>query len=185
MPFATRLATRLCLVLISTRNICSGHHLEVADLLASASSHETALGAAVLLEQSSAHYFKAEMYRKYAFHMLMSGHMFRTAEQEHHAFRCFTSALYIYRDGKWEELHNHLRSALAAQLFSMGRMAIALQLYAKLVGCSEGGRVSIKSQQKFVNNLLEICNDHNKKALAGADRMAALLAGDIVREALV
>lgn len=172
-PVATRLATRLCLVLISTRNICSGRHLEVADLLASASSHETALGAAVLLEQSSAHYYKAEMYRKYAFHMLMSGHMFRTAEQEHHAFRCFTSALYIYRDGKWEELHNHLRSALAAQLFSMGRMAISLQLYAKLVGTTDGGRVSVKSQQKFVNNLLEICNDHTKKALAGADRMAA------------
>lgn len=145
----------------------------MADLLASASSHETALGAAVLLEQSSAHYYNAAMYRKYAFHMLMSGHMFRSAEQEHHAFRCFTSSLYIYRDGRWEELHNHLRSALAAQLFSMGRMAIALQLYAKLVGSTEGGRVSVKSQQKFVHNLLEICNEHNKKALVGADRMTA------------
>jgi hypothetical protein len=172
-PLATRLATRLCLVLTATRSICANRHLEVADLLASASSHETALGAAVLLEQSAAQYFQAEMYRKYAFHMLMSGHMFRTAEQEAHAFRCFTSALYIYREDKWEELHNHLRSALAAQLFSMGRMSIALQLYCKLVGSSEGGRVSIKSQQKFVTNLLEICNDHKKAALAAADRMAA------------
>lgn len=170
---ATRLATRLCLVLVSTSNICNERHLEVADLLASASSHETSLGAAVLLEQSSSHYFQAEMYRKYAFHMLMAGHMFRSAEQEHHAFRCFTSALYIYRDSKWEELHNHLRSALAAQLYSMGRMAVALQLYAKLVGSTEGGRVSSKSQQKFVNHLLEICNEHPKKALVGADRMAA------------
>jgi ER-Golgi trafficking TRAPP I complex 85 kDa subunit len=172
-PISTRLATRLCLVLLAARHICSGRHLEVADLLASASSHETALGAAVLLEQSSAHYYKAEMYRKYAFHMLMSGHMFRTAEQEHHAFRCFTSALYIYRDGKWDELHNHVRSAVAAQLFSMGRMSIALQLYAKLLGTTGGGRVSVKSQQKFIQNLLEICNDHRKKALSGADRMAA------------
>jgi tetratricopeptide (TPR) repeat protein len=172
-PLATRLATRLCLVLIAARNICSGRHLEVADLLASASSQETALGAAVLLEQSSAHYYQAEMYRKYAFHMLMSGHMFRTSEQEHHAFRCFTSALYIYRDGKWDELHNHVRSAVAAQLFSMGRMSVALQLYAKLLGTTGGGRVSVKSQQKFVQNLLEICNDHRKKALSGADRMLA------------
>ena len=170
---STRLATRLCLVLISTRNICTGYHLEVADLLASASSNENALGAAVLLEQGSSHYFHAEMYRKYAFHMLMSGHMFRAADQNHHAFRCFASALYIYRDGRWEELHNHLRSALAAQVYSMGRMAIALQLYAKLVGSTQGGRVSVKSQQKFVNHLLEICNEHPKKALAGADRMAA------------
>jgi len=172
-PKATRLATRLCLVLMSTRNICEERHLEVADLLASASSHETSLGAAVLLEQSSAHYFFAELYRKYAFHMLMSGHMFRSAEQEQHAFRCFASALYIYRDSRWEELHNHLRSALAAQLYGMGRMATSLQLYAKLVGTTEGGRVSSKSQQKFVNHLLEICNEHPKKALVGADRMAA------------
>jgi ER-Golgi trafficking TRAPP I complex 85 kDa subunit len=170
---ATRLATRLCLVLIAARNICSGRHLEVADLLASASSQETALGAAVLLEQSAAHYYQAEMYRKYAFHMLMSGHMFRTSEQEHHAFRCFTSALYIYRDGKWDELHNHVRSAVAAQLFSMGRMSVALQLYAKLLGTTGGGRVSVKSQQKFVQNVLEICSDHRKKALSGADRMLA------------
>jgi hypothetical protein len=63
-PRSTRSATRLCLVLISTKNICVDRHLEVADLLASASSHETSLGAAVLLEQSSSHYFMAEMYRK-------------------------------------------------------------------------------------------------------------------------
>ncbi|GKY94633.1 hypothetical protein MPSEU_000428800 [Mayamaea pseudoterrestris] len=169
----TRLATRLCLVLTATRNICDDKHVEVGDLLASASSHETSLGAAVLLEQSSAHYFRAGMYRKYAFHMLMSGHMFRSAEQEHHAFRCFTSALYIYRYSKWDELHNHLRSALAAQLYSMDRLAMSLQLYAKLVGSSSGGRVSSKSQQKFVNHLLEICNDNPKKALVGADRMAS------------
>jgi tetratricopeptide (TPR) repeat protein len=172
-PHSTRLATRLCLLITSTQNITTGRELEVADLLASASSHETSLGAAVLLEQSSAFYFKAAMYRKYAFHMLMSGHMFRSASQEHHAFRCFTSALYVYRHGKWKELHDHLRSALAAQLYTMGRMSVSLQLYAKLVGTASGGKVSVKSQQKFLGHLLEICRDHRKKALAGADRMAA------------
>eukprot|EP00547_Thalassionema_nitzschioides_P005452 CAMPEP_0194202854 /NCGR_PEP_ID=MMETSP0156-20130528/2775_1 /TAXON_ID=33649 /ORGANISM="Thalassionema nitzschioides, Strain L26-B" /LENGTH=1887 /DNA_ID=CAMNT_0038928459 /DNA_START=174 /DNA_END=5837 /DNA_ORIENTATION=- len=188
-PAATRLATRLCLVLSScfvvtpssssttetnsTAQSTIDRHLEVADLLASASSHETSLGAAVLLEQSSAHYYKACMYRKYAFHMLMSGHMFRSAHQEHHAFRCFTSALYIYQhDGQWKELHNHLRSALAAQLYSLDRMAISVELYAKLVGTTGGGRVSVKSQQKFLHHLVEICEHHSKKALVGADRMA-------------
>ena len=173
-PHATRLATRLCLLLAtaSEGNLTRGRELEVADLLASASSHESSLGAAVLLEQSSAFYYMAGMYRKYAFHMLMSGHMFRTAGQDHHAFRCFTSALYIYRHGQWNELHNHLRSALAAQLYTMGRMSLALVLYAKLVG-GKGGKISSKSQQKFLHHLLEICEQHPKPALAGADRMAA------------
>ena len=170
-PPSTRSASRLCLVMTNSSPICTGRNLEMADLLAAASSNETALGAAVLLEQSSSHYFQDEKYRKYSFHMLMSGHMFRTASQEHHAFRCFTSALHIYRDAQWEELHNHIRSALAAQLYSMGRMSLALQLYAKLVGCRDAPRVSVKSQQKFVNHVLEICNEHFKKALAGADCM--------------
>lgn len=170
-PHATRLATRLRLLLATASEVLTmGRELEVADLLASASSHESSLGAAVLLEQSSAFYYEATMYRKYAFHMLMSGHMFRTANQDHHAFRCFTSALYIYRHGKWDELHNHLKSASAAQLYSMGRMSVALMLYATLVEGS--GKVSEKSQQKFLSHLLEICLDHPRKALVGADRMA-------------
>mmetsp|Transcript_22289 Transcript_22289/g.55070 ORF Transcript_22289/g.55070 Transcript_22289/m.55070 type:complete len:1626 (+) Transcript_22289:223-5100(+) len=172
-PHATRLASRLCLLIATASDaLTRGRELEVADLLASASSHESSLGAAVLLEQASSFYFQAEMHRKYSFHMLMSGHMFRTAGQDNHAFRCFTSALYVYRHGSWNELHNHLRSALAAQLYSMGRMSIALILYAKLVGTSSGGKVSAKSQQKFLSHLLEICENHPKPALAGADRMA-------------
>jgi hypothetical protein len=62
---------------------------------------------------------------------------------------------YIYHHGQWDELHNHLRSARAAQLYSLGRMAISAELDAKLVGTTGGGRVSVKSQQKFVNHLLE------------------------------
>ena len=168
---ATRLASRLCLVLSSAIHMTEDRPLEVADLLASASSHETSLGAAVLLEQSSAHYYRAGMCRKYAFHMLMSGHMFRSAAQEHHAFRCFTSALYIYNDGRWDELHNHLRSALAAQLYSLGRMSVSVTLYAKLVGTRSGGRVSTKSQQKFIQHLVEICQGHTGMAMVGSDRM--------------
>lgn len=170
---ATQLATRLCLVMASATPVIQDRPLEVADLLASASSHETPLGAAVLLEQSSAHYYRAGMYRKYAFHMLMAGHMFRSALQEHHALRCFTSALYIYHDGRWDELHNHLRSALAAQLYSLGRMSVSVELYAKLVGTRSGGRVSVKSQQKFIQHLTEICLEHTEKAMVGADRMLA------------
>eukprot|EP00980_Cylindrotheca_fusiformis_P016923 scaffold5156_cov143-Cylindrotheca_fusiformis.AAC.3 len=172
-PHATRLATRLSLLLATgSEALTKGRELEVADLLASASSHESSLGAAVLLEQASAFYYHAEMPRKYSFHMLMSGHMFRTAGQDQHAFRCFTSALYVYRHGAWHELHNHLRSALAGQLYTMGRYSVALILYAKLVGTSSGGRVSPKTQQKFLSHLLEICEKHPKPALAGADRMS-------------
>jgi hypothetical protein len=43
----------------------------------------------------------------------------------------------------------------------MGRMSIALQLYAKLLGATGVGRVSVKSQQKIIQRLQEISNDLN------------------------
>jgi hypothetical protein len=171
-PYATRLATRLCLVLSSTRSLTEGKHMEIADLLASASSHETPLGAAVLLEQSSAHYYRAGMLRKYAFHMLMAGHMFRSAGQERHSFRCFAASLYVYHGERWEELRSHLSTALAAQLYGMGHFALSMQFYAKLISAG-GGRVSVRSQQKFVNHIVDICRDHQSSAIIAVDRMNA------------
>jgi len=168
----TRLATRLSLVMaMSSNTIAKNRSLECADLLASVGSYESSLGAAVLMEQSSVFFYKARMSRKYAFHMLMSGHMFQKSGQHHHAFRCFASAMYVYHNEKWGILYNHLKTALVSQLFTMGRMSVALVLYAKLVGVHGGGKVSITSQQKFVQNLVEICENHTKAALAGADRM--------------
>jgi hypothetical protein len=169
-PYATRLATRLCLVLSSTRSLTEGKHMEIADLLASASSHETPLGAAVLLEQSSVHYYRAGMLRKFAFHMLMAGHMFRSAGQERHAFRCFAASLHVYHGERWDELRSHLRTALAAQLYGMGQFALSMQFYAKLISAG-GGRVSVRSQQKFLNHIVDICKDHQSSAIVAVDRM--------------
>jgi len=170
---AKRCATRLCLILSSTRILCKNRDVEIADLLASASSSETPLGAAVLLEQSSAHYYRGGMYRKFGFHMLMAGHMFRSAGQEGHTIRCFTSAMYIFESGKrrWDTLSNHLISALAGQLYGMDRMGLSLQLYARLVGTQGGGRVSVRSQQKFLDHLKEICRKYKRDAMIGAEQM--------------
>jgi len=171
--YITRLATRLSLILaLSSGIVGKGRSLECADLLASVSSYESSLGAAVLMEQSSVFFYKARMSRKYAFHMLMSGHMFQKSGQHQHAFRCFVSAMYIYRNESWDKLYNHLKTAVAAQLYTMNRMSVALVLYAKLIGVNGGGKVSVQSQQKFLQNLIEICENHTKAAIAGADRMA-------------
>ena len=143
--------------------------MEIADLLASASSHETPMGAAVLLEQSSAHYYRAGMLRKYAFHMLMAGHMFRSAELERHAFRCFAASLYVYHGERWGELRSHLSTALAAQLYGMGQFALSMQFYAKLISAG-GGRVSVRSQQKFINHIVDICIEHQSSAIVAVER---------------
>jgi len=83
----TRLASRLSLVVCGS-NICDGRHYAYAECLGSSSVHETSVISAVLLEQAASHYFQASMFRKYAFHLIMAGHIYRsTNKQEKHAAR--------------------------------------------------------------------------------------------------
>lgn len=91
--FPTRCSTRVCLLLSSSKILSQERELETADSLAAASSKETPLAAAILLEQSASHYYQAGMVRKFAFHMLMAGHMFRSAGQDYHSVRCFASSM--------------------------------------------------------------------------------------------
>jgi hypothetical protein len=170
---ATRCVTRLSLLLSASPSLCDNHHLDIAKLLGNASSKETPLSGAILLEQSSSHYFRAGMYRKFAHHILMAGHLFRSAGQEQHALRCFASSMYIYHGSNrvWIDLFDHVTSALAAQLYAMKRMELCFELYAKLVASTGKGRVSVKSQQKFLDNLLKICRGFESQALRGIENV--------------
>lgn len=169
---ATRLATRLCFVLsriTPTSTLTPSKLVEIADLLASASSHETPLGAAILLEQASRHYLAAAHWNKYAFHMLMSGHMYRSSRLERHAARCFTASLTIYqRCPQWKELVDHLLSALAQQLYSTEYYSLALLIYVQLMDGSTSGKINSKNLYKFWNHILEICKSKPSEAQVSA-----------------
>lgn len=77
----------------------------------------------------------------------------------------------MYQSERWGELRSHLRSALAWQLYGMGRYALSMQFYAKLIRTIGGGRISSRSQQKFLTNIVNICKDHQPSALLAIDRM--------------
>jgi hypothetical protein len=187
---STRLGTRLCLVMsaaspIANASTCvslpspqssaSARLLDIADLLASASSHETPLGAAVLLEQASRHYLHAMHYKKYSFHMLMSGHMYRSCRQERHAARCFSAALYMYQQSHWKELLDHLESALAQQLYSCEYFSLSLLLYMQLMDSKTVGQISSKGLNKFWNHVTEICKSNPDEAEVGAKLLREVL----------
>jgi len=170
---ATRCVTRLSLLRSSSWALCYGRDMDIAKNLAFASTAETPLGAAVLLEQSASHYYRAGMYRKFAHHILMAGHMFRQAGQEQHSLRCFTAAMHIYHGSErgWVELNDHVSSALAGQLYAMKRMRLCLPLYAKLIGTTGMGRVTVKSHQKFLDHLMKICRGYPSDAFQSVECM--------------
>eukprot|EP00586_Coscinodiscus_wailesii_P000359 CAMPEP_0172484228 /NCGR_PEP_ID=MMETSP1066-20121228/11600_1 /TAXON_ID=671091 /ORGANISM="Coscinodiscus wailesii, Strain CCMP2513" /LENGTH=1011 /DNA_ID=CAMNT_0013248591 /DNA_START=206 /DNA_END=3238 /DNA_ORIENTATION=+ len=155
----TKYATRLCLTLSTFPPLQSFSHSDIADLLASTSSHETPHGAAILLERAACHYAAADMTRKCAFHALMAGHMYRSAGMEEHGMRCFTSALGLYQISRWGDLVQHLDSALAAQAYALGRLRVCVVLYCVLLGGKRRGVVKggVRSQGRFIQHLMDVC----------------------------
>jgi hypothetical protein len=86
-------------MLASTRNICCGGHMDVADLLASASSGETSLGAAVFTVTEFGTLLQSRNVPKVCIPHAdeRAQPMFQSAAAaDHHAFRCCTSALHVY-----------------------------------------------------------------------------------------
>ena len=53
----------------------------------------------------------------------------------------------------------------------MKRMQLSMYLYTKLLGTLGGGKVSVRSQQKFLDHLVAICRGYEKDALQTVDRI--------------
>lgn len=82
--FATR-ATLLSSECLKTKLLYG----ETAHQLIRMTSEDSDLRSALLLEQASYCFMQTSMLRKYAFHMVLSGHRFFKAGQKKHAFRYF------------------------------------------------------------------------------------------------
>lgn len=66
----------------------------------------------------------------------------------------------------------------------MRRMRLCLILYTKLLGTSGAGKVSVRSQQKFIDHLMAICRSHDKDSLESVHRIKASGEGSLVKEPL-
>ena len=65
---------------------------EAAQTLLRASSDESPLAAALLLEHAARMFMEAgptPLYRKHAFHLVMAGHLYHKCGQRHHAVRAY------------------------------------------------------------------------------------------------
>jgi len=107
--------------------------------------NETCLCAALRYEQAAYNYLRAGMRRKYAFHIVLAGHMYKN-EHPSHALRCYGSALLIFKN-TWSSIYDHVSYALAAQLSTQGSPGLASVLYGRLVGV---GRQSLRFQDDLL-----------------------------------
>ncbi|XP_066533154.1 trafficking protein particle complex subunit 8 isoform X2 [Hoplias malabaricus] len=94
---------------------------EAATLLIKMTSEDSDLRSALLLEQA-AHCFinmRSPMVRKFAFHMILSGHRYSKAGQKRHALRCYCQAMQVYKGKGWTLAEDHINFTIGRQSFTL------------------------------------------------------------------
>ncbi|CAG9759362.1 unnamed protein product [Ceutorhynchus assimilis] len=99
---------------------------ETAHQLIRMTSEDSDLRSALLLEQASYCFLQSNMFRKYAFHMVLAGHRFFKAAQKKHSLRCYKQAYQIYENTGWALAADHIH-------YTIGRLANNLQKFDEAV----------------------------------------------------
>lgn len=98
-------------------------------------SEDSDLRSALLLEQASYCFLLSQpaMYRKYAFHIVLSGNRYSRAGQRKHAFRCYTQAYQVFYDRGWSLAEDHIQYTIGKQAVTLKKLDIASQSLAHLL----------------------------------------------------
>jgi hypothetical protein len=112
---------------------------EAVTVLIRASEREQkdAVRAALLYEQAA--YVHLSMkpearIRKYAFHLIMAGHLFHKANLLRYRIRCYQSAAAVYRGRKWFLIDDHILYHLGKDCYALRFFGEAVRHFVALIG---------------------------------------------------
>lgn len=108
---------------------------EAAHQLIRMTSEESDLRSAILLEQAAYCFLfnKPSMIRKYAFHMVLSGHRFSKASQRKHSLKCYKQAFQIYQEKGWNLAEDHIHYTIGRQANNLNHLQEAVESYSQLL----------------------------------------------------
>ncbi|KAM9435851.1 trafficking protein particle complex subunit 8 isoform 1-T1 [Clarias gariepinus] len=133
-----------------------GKYSEAAALLIKMTSEDSDLRSALLLEQA-AHCFinmRSPMVRKFAFHMILSGHRYSKAGQRRHALRCYCQAMQVYKGKGWTLAEDHINFTIGRQSFTLRQPENAISAFRHiLIGDS---KQSATQQSAFLREYLYV-----------------------------
>lgn len=141
-----------------------------------ASEREPGLRGALLLEQAAYTFLKmapVPQVRKYAFHLVMAGHLYHKCNHNILGVRCYTSGSSVYGQRGWFHVEDHINYNLGRDCFNLGQYEEAVRHFVALVGQSEqhvvpckGSTQSIERQNNFLKEFIFVV----KKWDAGSQR---------------
>ncbi|XP_043229133.1 trafficking protein particle complex subunit 8-like isoform X2 [Amphibalanus amphitrite] len=130
------------------------------------------LKSALLLEQAAHCFLNSQppALRKYAFHMILSGHRFSKAGQRRHALRAYKQAAQVYEGHGWRLADDHIA-------FTLGRQSEALQEHEAArtaLGSLLAGAAAVETRQSpaqqaaFVREYLHVIRQCDSSSAPGA-----------------
>ncbi|CAA0837822.1 Tetratricopeptide repeat (TPR)-like superfamily protein [Striga hermonthica] len=121
-------------------------------------SGEEPLHSAVMLEQASYCFLLSTptMLRKYGFHLVLSGDIYKKSDQIKHAIRTYRGALSVFKDTAWSHIRDHVHFHLGKWYASLGMFDEAIKHILEVLLC---GHQSKATQELFLQEFLRIVQE--------------------------
>lgn len=136
------LATRSTLLLTEVLKY-KKMYTEAASQFIKMTSEDHDLNSALLLEQAAHCYLNHygvschNQTRKYAFHMILSGHRFSKAGQRMHALRAYCQTLLIYKGKQWNLAEDHINFTIGRQCSNLKYLDKSCDAFEQLIAHSK------------------------------------------------
>ncbi|THF96411.1 hypothetical protein TEA_015437 [Camellia sinensis var. sinensis] len=124
-------------------------------------SGEEPLHSAVMLEQASYCYLfaKPPMLRKYGFHLVLSGDLYKKCDQMKHAIRTYRGALTVFEGTKWSHIRDHVHFHIGKWYAFLGMFDVAINHTLEVLAC---GHQSKTTQELFLRDFFQIVQKTGK-----------------------
>ncbi|KAJ8565224.1 hypothetical protein K7X08_007800 [Anisodus acutangulus] len=118
-------------------------------------SGEEPLHSAVMIEQASYCYLFSTppMLRKYGFHLVLSGDLYKKCDQIKHAIRTYKGALSVFKGTTWRHIRDHVHFHIGKWYGFLGIFDVAIKNMLEVLAC---GHQSKTTQELFLKDFLQI-----------------------------
>lgn len=124
-------------------------------------SGEEPLHSAVMLEQASYCYLLAKppMLRKYGFHLILSGDLYKKCDQIKHAIRAYRGALSVFKGTAWSHIRDHVHFRIGKWYAVLGKFDVAIKNMLEVLECSHQSKAT---QELFLRDFFQIVQKTGK-----------------------
>ncbi|KAL3628138.1 hypothetical protein CASFOL_027184 [Castilleja foliolosa] len=122
---------------------------------------EEPLHSAVMLEQASYCFLLSTptMLRKYGFHLVLSGDLYKKSDQIKHAIRTYRGALSVFKGTSWNHIRDHVHFYIGSWYSFLGVFDEAVKHILEVLTC---GHQSKHTQELFLREFFRIFQETGK-----------------------